>query len=138
MKPVSDMKISTEYPPNYRRIVEVLGTDESAVYCYGDTIYNPHGRTITADVEVHEAVHSKQQGQFPDIWCERYLTDAKFRLACEVEAYALQYQFICKMLKGSKLIQWKLKKLADELSSPCYNLNINPVRARLMIKNFKS
>lgn len=136
MKSLTKMNISTEYPPNYRRIIEVLGTDDSAVYCYGDTIYNPHGREITADIEVHEAVHSKQQGQYPELWCEKYLTDRDFRLSCEVEAYAVQYKFICKMLKGSSLIPWKLKKLADELSSPCYNLNITPVRARLMIKNF--
>ena len=129
------MKISNDFPPNYRQIADTLGIDTTAVYCYGDTIYNPHNREITPDIEIHEAVHSKQQGSDPSSWCARYLVDRAFRQECEVEAYSAQYGFALEHVKDRKITDWLLEKLADELSSPCYNLDINQKQAASKIRN---
>ncbi len=129
------MKISKKYPPNYRQVVDILGADDTTVYCYGDTIYNPNNIEITPDIEVHEEVHSKQQGDNPELWCLKYLNDKEFRQQSEVEAYGAQYFFVKNHLGGGKMLEWLLDKLADELSSSCYNLDINQAQAKSKIRN---
>lgn len=132
---LTNLRISTKYPPNYMDIVKVLGHDESAVYCYGDTIYNPHQREITADIEIHEQVHSKQQGDAPDFWCMRYLEDPRYRLEAELEAYAAQYNFINQFDSMTRAIkEWKLDKMAEELSSEAYGNIVSFQEARSQIR----
>jgi len=130
------MKISKEYPPNYQDVLVTLGDDGTAVFCYGDTIYNPHGRDITPDVEVHEAVHTRQQGEYPDVWCYQYLRDEKFRLDAELEAYAEQYSFIKKHMHG-KLLEWGLDNMALALSGKQYGnlLSFNEARTKIRLRS---
>lgn len=136
MKNLTKMKVSSEYPPNIEKLVRAFGSDPTAVYCYGDTIYNPSGREITPDVEIHEAVHSRQQGEHPEFWCDKYIEDAEFRLQCEVEAYGAQYAFASRFVPSTHIRKWLVDKLASELSSPCYNLGITWAEARSKIRNF--
>ena len=94
------------------------------VFCYGDTIYNPFDQTITPDIEHHESIHSRQQGDYPEVWYERYINEPSFRLEQEIEAYGSQYAFLKYILKdisqGAKIIEWKKEKMAEALSSPLY------------------
>ena len=133
----TDMNIVEEFPPNIDEIRNALGdcSKSSPVYCYGDTIYNPHKRTITPDIEIHEQVHSRQQGQNPEVWWFQYLSDEKFRLKQEIEAYGEQYAFASKYVHG-KMKEWLLDKLAWELSGDAYGNLISYQKAESRIRNF--
>lgn len=132
---VTKMKILDEYPPNYRDIVDALGDVTGAVFCYGDTIYNPFAIEILPDIEIHEQVHSKQQGDAVNMWYHRYLTDAHFRLAQEIEAYGEQYNFIKKLMGGS-LLKWRLDQMAQALSGKEYGNIISYGEAISKIRNY--
>ena len=67
------MKIVKSNPPNIDLIlVSDLKPPKDAFFCYGDTVYNPSGREILPDIEFHESIHTKQQGNDPDGEIERY------------------------------------------------------------------
>lgn len=129
------MKTSTEYPPNYADITEALGNVDGAVFCYGDTIYNPFWRDITPDIELHESVHSRQQGAYPDVWYYKYLNDKGFRLEQELEAYAEQYAFTKRHMSG-KLLDWGLDNMAQALSGIMYGdlLSFNEARTKIRLR----
>lgn len=105
------------------------------IYTYGDTIYNPSGIEIPLHLMSHEEVHSKQQGSDPDVWWTRYIGDAFFRIEQEVEAYAKQYDFICRKVKDRNARTRILVQMGDSLSSPTYGSVIGSQDARIMIKN---
>lgn len=129
------MKQSKEYPPNYNDIVATLGNIDNGLFAYGDTIYNPFGRDITPDIIVHEEVHMKQQGDYPDVWCYKYLQDKDYRLECELEAYGAQYAFIKKHMSG-KLLAWGLEKMAQALSGKEYGnlLSYGEAEAKIRLR----
>lgn len=134
-KRATNLKISRELPPNYRTITDSLGDVGKALFCYGDTIYNPFNRTITPDLEIHEEVHSKQMGDNPDVWWYNYLTDSDFRLTQELQAYATQYAFVKNIIRG-QLLSWSLKKMAEALSSKAYGNLLSLGEAETKIKNY--
>ena len=132
------MKILTEFPPNYREIVDTFDGVEKGepIFCYGDTIYNPHKKNITKDLEVHEAVHMKQQGDAPELWWYNYLRDPEFRLSQEIEAYGEQYKFIKEAgMKGS-LLRWALDNMATALSGNIYGNLLSRGEANSKIRNY--
>jgi hypothetical protein len=131
------MKISKLYPPHWDFIGRMFpeAKEYKAIFAFGDTIYNPFGAEITPDLEVHEEVHSKQQGDNPFDWWYRYATSKDFRLSQELDAYAKQYRFVIDTLGSSKLTDWLLDKCAESLSSELYGLNINYGEARSKIRN---
>lgn len=135
------MKQKTELPPNYTEIVKSLGTPpDHAIYCYGDTIYNPSGKEITPDFEIHEEVHSKQQGTAPEVWWEQYLSNPQFRLAQEIEAYGEQYKFACKLIDemrgGNRMKKWMLTSMAKALSGKEYGGIIDYNKAETAIRKY--
>ena len=133
------MKISTEKPPNYDLILHHFPNCEKqkAVFTYGDIIFNPFFNVlITPDLEKHEEVHSKQQGDNPLMWWDRYFKDKEFRLREELLAYASQYRFVKDTLKNQNgLVNWLLEKLAEALSSELYKLDISYGEAKSKIRN---
>jgi len=131
------MKIVNDYPPNYRDITAAIPSADSSkpIYCYGETIYNPHGRTITADLEKHESVHARQQAGNPDTWWYRYLSDPGFRLAQELEAYGEQFAFVRPLIHG-QLRQWALDSMAKALSSDAYGNLLSHAEAASKIRNY--
>lgn len=138
---VTDMKIVEEYPPNYQTIILHLPAvkDGEAIFCYGDTIYNPYKKTITPDLEVHEYKHKEQQGGMPDLWYEQYLTGPAFRLRQEIEAYGEQYKFISTNLNPpmpNKLKNWALDNMAKALSGTLYGNMIGHNEAKCKIRNY--
>lgn len=132
------MKISTDFPPNYALIATVFVNCEvhMPIFCYGDTIFNPFKREIGPDLEVHEAVHSKQQGNNPDAWWGQYLTDETFRLEQETEAYGEQYVLAIKVGVRGKMLDWVKEKCAQGLSSELYGSLINYGQAESRLKKY--
>lgn len=133
------MKISTQFPPNYDLIRFAFPDCEKyrATFCYGDTIYNPFAVNILPDVEHHESIHSKQQGDRPDIWWNKYITDPQFRLEQEIEAYGEQYAFAKTLVKRVKMIDWLKGRLAMSLSGGLYGNLISYGEAEAKIRNYE-
>ncbi len=132
------MIIKETYPPNYKELNQVLGplAPHKPVFTYGDVIYNPFGREITPDIEYHEKIHSKQQGQYPEVWYYKYLYDKKFRLEQEIEAYGFQYLYAKKHVSG-KLLEWVRKNMAEALSGAAYGNLLSYGQAESKIRNYK-
>ena len=130
----------------------VLQPEEHAIFCYGDTIYNPSGRDITTDVEFHESIHTRQQGTDPDAWWSAYLTDPDFRLSQEIEAYGEQYQYGKKRIEAlddllrkegkkmevgkTKLLRWSLESMATALAGQSYGNLLSFNQALSKIRNY--
>ncbi len=146
------MEIIKDYPPNYALICSVLKPNREAVFAYGNRIYNPSGRDIAPDIEHHEEVHMRQQGDNPDAWYARYVTEPAFRLSQELEAYGEQYIFARnhieqaaadadkegKVLAAGKtqLLEWALEGMAMALSGQEYGNLISYGAARSKIRNY--
>jgi hypothetical protein len=128
------MKTVTSFPPNYDLIrVAFPGLPPHTRFCYGDTIYNPSGEPIPADIEYHESIHSKRQGSMPDLWWNRYLTEPSFRLEEELLAYRAQYQYARNAGVRGAMLDWLLDALARALSTG-YGLELSHGEARCSIK----
>lgn len=132
------MKVSTEFPPNYREIVTALGdvSKHGPIFCYGDTIHNPFGREVTEDLVAHEQRHSEQQGNDPEGWWMRYLYDTDFRLSQEIEGYGAQYAFAKSHGVRGKLLDWALDGMAKSLSGELYGNLLSHNEARSKIRNY--
>jgi len=132
------MKIIKEYPPNMGDIRRtfIAVDNHKPIFAYGNIIYNPHDVKITPDLEAHEQVHCDQQGDYPDVWWFRYLSDRDFRFEQELEAYGTQYAFVKKHINNSKLLDWGLDKMAEALSGELYGNLIGYGEARSKIRNF--
>lgn len=132
------MKILKQKPPNYNELQRFFPLDLPdyvPLFPYGDIIYNPSGKEIPEDVIFHEEIHQKQQGDNPEKWWQRYMIDKDFRLAQELEAYAGQYNFI-KKCYNNKAVKEALDELADNLSSPLYQLDISFEKAKTLIRKY--
>lgn len=115
------MKILNEYPPFWQDILDAgMSPANTILATYGDTIYNPSASDIPEHLMMHEKVHSLSQGDDPQKWWNRYLTDPYFRIDEEVEAYREQYKFICKSVKDRNRRAQILSQLATSLASPMY------------------
>ena len=131
------MEIIVSNPPNIDLInLSDLQPNEFTVFAYGSIIYNPNNIDILPDIEYHESIHAKQQGDNPDLWYHKYITDKEFRLKMEVEAYGEQYKFNKEHIKDTKLLKWRLEKMASALSGECYNLHLSYGEAESKIRNF--
>ena len=127
------MQIIKGYPPNISTINQYLTPSKDAVFAYGDTIYNPTNKDIPEDVYEHELVHERQmQGWQPDAWWQMYLLDKNFRQKAEVEAYAVQYNWV-KQRVSTKVAKLCLHDLARNLQK-WYNLDITYFQASTLIR----
>lgn len=130
------MKIVNEWPPNIDLIKAVLKPSKETVFCYGDTIYNPSGKTLSPDIEEHEAIHSRQQRDNKDGWYTKYLTDKAFRLEQELQAYGEQYKFAKKHVKDKRLLKWAKESMALALSGEEYGNLCDFGQAESWIRNW--
>jgi hypothetical protein len=129
------MQIKNEKPPFLGAILESgMTPSEKTLYTHGSTIFNPSGMEIPDHLIVHEETHSKQQGDAPGAWWERYLHDQFFRVQQECEAYANQYRFLCTIQKDRNRRARILWDLGGFLSSPMYGSVIGHQEAMQMIK----
>lgn len=130
------MKILNEKPP---MLEDILGVGmnpnlDNVIFTYGDTIYNPSGRYIPDYLIEHESVHTKQQGDDPDAWWDRYLRDPYFRLDQELDAYARQYWYTCQKVKDRNKRNLILIDIAKSVSGETYG---NMVRQPYAMQEIK-
>lgn len=146
------MRILNTFPPNWNKIKEAFphAETEEAVFCYGEVLHNPFNAKITRDLEIHEACHSAQQGDDPEGWWKKYISDPTFRLEREVEAYGTQLYHLktTKVLKldelgnekemyiPTRVIDWYVEKIAQTLSGPLYGNIIDYWKAHTRIRHF--
>lgn len=132
------MEIINDYPPNYEKIIKVFDlTGRKPIFCWGGVIYNPHAPYVDPHLIVHESIHSEQQKVYGGVeaWWDRYLSDAKWRVIQEVEAYKEQYHNFIKSTKDREKKHKYVMGLASQLSSPMYGSPILQNHALKLIKN---
>ena len=128
------MKIVIGNPPNIKKIKKYFNVPKNAVFTYGDTIYNPNKAIIDEHLEKHEEVHTKQHGNDPSGWWERYFQDKEFRLSQEAAAYRVQYQSAKNVVRDREWLNKYLHKMAFDLSSHMYgNIISHQDAVRLII-----
>ena len=128
--------IVRDYPPNIDKIRKVFPIKDNTVFTYGDTIYAPHITfTLSNDLIVHEETHTRQQGDDPEGWWDRYMEDHEFRFQQELEAYRAQYRAYCKVVKDRNRCFNFLVVIAKDLSSPLYGGVCDFFTATRLIKN---
>lgn len=130
-------EIVEDYPPNYREIQRVfkLRKKDKIVFTYGKKIYNPRGVKMEGHLIAHELTHTKQQGDDPAYWWQRYLNEPEFRKIEELEAYREQYKWFCKNYKDRNQRAMFLYMIAHDFSSWVYGNIIEPEEARKLIKD---
>jgi len=132
------MKIINENPPEKLLnaiINNGMRPHANVIFTYGDTIYNPGGQDIPDHLIEHEGTHYKQQGNDPDAWWGRYLTDQYFRIEQESEAYARQFAYICATVKDRNQRHRICLDLAGILAGPLYGNVIGQMNAYQKIKS---
>lgn len=134
------MRISFEKPPIWEEVAKAFKFEPGTVFTYGDTIYCPDRVAIPDHLMVHEEVHAQQQGydvHLAAIWWKRYITDVKFRVEQEVEAYIAQYKFICSKIKDKNARFKNLHALAAMLCGPMYGNALSYTDAMRRIREGK-
>jgi hypothetical protein len=129
------MKIINKYPPNYSDIEKRFDLrGRKPIFAYGEVLYNPHGVSIDPSFIVHEETHQKQQAKIGDVeeWWRLYLTDDKFMLAQEVEAYQVQYEWAKENMARPQR-RALLKFISQVLGSPMYGSLVTVDEARELI-----
>ncbi len=114
------MKISTQKPPIYDKIKEVLKVNWDSGLCivWGDTCHSKN--PLSPDLKVHEAVHVEQQKIWtPEKWWEKYLSNRAFRLEQEVEAYKAQIEWL-NVNAPRHYKRFKITEIAKDLSGGTY------------------
>lgn len=100
------MKILHEKPPCYDRLKQCFewiddAWDNGLYITYGSTLYTVHTH-IEGHIMAHEEVHARQQEKMDkDEFVERYISDKKFRIEIEIEAYRAQVKWIKEHLSSS-------------------------------------
>lgn len=109
---------------------------KEVIFTYGDIIYNPNNIEIPDHLLTHEKTHQYQQKAIgKDLWWDKYLTDSKFRIEQELEAYSRQYKHICRLTKDRNERNRILHKIAELLSGPMYGnaISKNEALSRVLI-----
>lgn len=135
---MSKIEIIESLPPNYEDIIKAIPAVkdiENVVFTYGSKIYNPDKGHVPDHLMVHESVHTRQQGEDPDVWWYRYLKDIEFRFEQELEAYSIQYAFILKTIKDRNIQSKLLFGLAQDLKSPLYGMDMSHGEGESKIRN---
>ena len=128
------LRIVQEQPPIIDTARRVFRLPEGAIFCWGDTLYNPSGNLIDFPTMKHEETHSKQQGNDPDKWWQRYFTDNNFRKGQELEAYRVQYKEAQKLIKDRNALFRYVLRIAGDFASEMYGLNMSKGEALNLIK----
>jgi len=75
--------------PYLNQFKQEFPVDEYSVFVLGDTIYTNH--EIPYDIYFHEQKHIQQQKKIGEkVWIDLYLSNPKWRLEIEIEAYKYQ------------------------------------------------
>ena len=128
-------KIVAAWPPNIKAIRKVLPVTENNIFAWGDTIYNPGGGRLSAELIAHEEVHFWQQNGNPKSWWKKFLKSPEFRLQQELPAHRMEYREFCRRHKDRN-VRWSyLQALGRRLSHPMYGKIITAAAAMQEIKH---
>lgn len=124
-------------------------------WTYGDTVFNPGGGAMPDHILAHESQHAIQQTweymekylppqhrtaammenrEAKDFWWQEFLSNPRFRLEQEAEAYGAQYRFFCSKERDRNRRAMFLMQIAGHLSGPLYQVAISPIKARQLIE----
>ncbi len=117
------MNIIHEKPPVYNLYRSAFGSavnwEKGIIIAYDNAIYS--SITPSQDEIEHEKVHLRQQNDIGlDIWVQRYIHDAKFRLDMETEAYVRQVNYLRESGAPRRERIFKVKMFAKFLSGSMY------------------
>lgn len=133
------IQIINEIPAIYYEYQKAFGPsvdwDKGCIIAYDKKIYVNAKWTLQADEIEHEETHLKQQEKYGlDVWVEKYLTDPKFRLEMEIEAYKAQCNYMRNFpIYSNQERLFRINKLAEFLSSPMYGSIISYNAAKLLL-----
>lgn len=127
-------RIVYDRPPVYGRAVMAFGrVAESAIYSYGDVIYNPARIEITPSLRAHEAVHGQRQiDRGVEAWWDLYFEDPQFRFLEELVAHREEWAYIRDRV-GRNERRHHLKEIAKRLSGPLYGRMVKLDKAKRLI-----
>ncbi len=127
------MEIVKDYPPNIHEIAKKFKLHKGVVFTYGNKLYNPDDGPIDTALLIHEQTHTEQQGDDPESWWKRYISDPKFRINQEVEAYQNQYQRMKRNIKNLVKLEQRLNMIAQDLSGEMYGSVMSFENAKRLI-----
>lgn len=138
-----DMNIKVELPPNIDAIDKIFPgvknncSRRGILFAYGNTIFNPSGIKIPAELIAHELTHSIQQDRMGangvEEWWAAYLADKNFRFAMELEAHRIEYQEYAKQGFGRAFRRRYLAGCAERLAGPLYGKLVKKAEAKKLI-----
>jgi len=130
------VKLVKDFPPNFDKINAAfdLRGRKGIFYCYGDIIYSPHSHIIPPELEMHEQVHSTQQGADIEGWWDQYIENPAFRLAQEIPAHREEWRYLFN--HGNRNQRRRaLKTTVRRLSNGFYGNIITPREAKRVLQN---
>jgi hypothetical protein len=135
-----EVKVSTAKPPVWDSVCKTFNVNPTtAIFTYGDTIYNPNNCKLNKHLIEHERVHMKQQNyndKDAALWWGRFLREPEFRIDQEARAYAHQYDVICEIVKDRNMRARVRMDLSRFFSGPLYGSIITQVDAINLISKY--
>lgn len=128
------MNIVVGPPPNHQIILDTfkLHGRRGILFCYGGTIYDPHGVGVHPSKVPHEKVHSeRQRAAGVEAWWDRYLVDVTFRFDEELPAHVAEYAWFEGLPRNQRRIH--LRNIARNLAGPLYGHMLTVHEAKRLI-----
>lgn len=118
-------KIAATCPPNFEEIKKMFPLCErpGVLFCYGDTIYNPHDVEVRRSIVAHECTHMLQQRNIKggvEEWWKLYLDSREFRFQQELDAHRIEYRDFLAQGANRHQRRAEFKIVAQKLASPLY------------------
>jgi hypothetical protein len=129
--------VKVGFPPQYdKMVVRFPGITPTAVFAYGDTLYNPSGGAISDDLMAHEETHAGRQVDVggPAEWWRMYMADEDFLISEEAFAYGAQARFLAQRTKDRNARFRVLMHLAQIFSGPLYGNVVTFDQAVILIR----
>lgn len=131
-------RVVNERPPIYDAIIARFGrVPRGTVFAWSGVVYDPdgNGRALPAHLLAHEETHFRQQASAGGAaaWWERYLSDDRFRLEQEIEAYREQWHAIRDSEHDRHARRRLLAAIVRDLASGMYGRFLTKEQARRLI-----
>lgn len=119
-------------PPNFEAIVAVFpaAANPGVIFAYGGRIYAPGRTRLSPILQAHEQAHLDRQGNAPEKWWDKYLSDKQFLVEEEIIGHRAEYAAFCRRHVKSGAQRLALEAIATKFSSPLYGGAISLEDAR--------
>lgn len=137
------MRVVQALPPMFDEIDAAFHVRGRAViFAWGDTIYNPAGIAVSAELHAHEVVHGVRQEQHPgnvEGWWRRYIDEPEFRFDEELPAHVAEFKSICDQQRPRWHSERNMRRtiaahVARKLSAPLYGslISLEDAKRRIL------